>query len=272
MRKALVFFIYFFSPISIYSQIAQIIPSSNAIAQTSVADSKNWQAFTNPSAIGSIDNLQVGFQYENRFAIDELSTKSAQVLVPSAIVNAGVSFSYFGYSQYHEFMTGLGFARNFSNKFLMGVQFNYFTVYLNASNSYRSALFPQIGLNVKLSRNFSIGFNSFNTFQATITTEYSIKRIPSIFSLGTEYNFSPEFVWRTQIDKEVSSNYRFATGFDYQMLNCLTVKLGAFGSDYLTPCIGVGIAAKQLNFNLNCELHPLLGLTTNAGICYQFNN
>jgi hypothetical protein len=252
------------------SQISTVIPGSSSIANTSVADSKNWMAFDNPAMLGYVENAEIGTQFENRYLISELSTKSFQLAVPTKLLNAGLSFSHFGYSLYHEMMLGVGFARNFSDKFSIGLEFNYYAAFFAASNSYRGAFLPQIGLSTKLSTNFSLGFHAFNPFQTNIPTEFSTKKLPSIFSLGTEYFFSEELTWRTQIDKEISSNYRFATGFEYQMLQQLTVKLGAYGSDYLVPCFGVGFNGGRFAFNLNCELHPLLGLNTLAALKYRF--
>ncbi|MDR3652866.1 MAG: hypothetical protein P4L34_07840 [Paludibacter sp.] len=252
------------------AQISTVIPSSNAIAQTSVADSRNWAAFNNPAILGYAEKPEIGIEYENRFFLSELSTKSVQLALPSNLLNTGISFSHFGYSFYHEMLLGIDFARSFSNKFAMGVQFDYYTAYFAASNSYRGAFLPQIGLSVKFSSKFNLGFHSFNPFQSNIKTEFVTKRIPSVFSLGTEYFFSPELAWRTQIDKEVSSNYRFATGFEYQMLQSVNVKLGAYCSDYLVPCLGFGFKTGSFQFNLNCEMHPLLGLNTIATIKYRF--
>jgi len=255
---------------SLQSQISTIIPSSNAIALTSVADSYNWTSFNNPAMLGYVVLPEFALQFENRYLLSELSTKSIQFAFPSNLVNAGISFSHFGYSLYNEMLIGLGLARNFSDRFAMGVQFNYYTAFFSSSNSYRGALFPQIGLSVHLSSDFSIGFNTFNPFQTNIKTEYVIKVIPSIFSLGTEYFFSKELVWRTQFDKEVSSNYRFAMGIEYQMLQSIIVKTGAYGSSYLVPCLGVGFKTGAFILDLNCEMHPLLGLNTLAAIKYRF--
>jgi hypothetical protein len=252
------------------AQISTITPSTSSIAQTSVADKNRWSAFANPAMLGYLEQSELGFQFENRYLLNELSTKSLEVGFPSRLMCTGISFSHFGYSQYHEMLAGVGFARNFSNKFAMGVQANYFTTYFSASNSYRGTFFPQVGLSVQFSPSFHIGFNASNPFQSIIKTEYVTKRLPSVFSLGTGYSFSPEFIWRTQIDKEVSSNYRFATGFDYQMLEKIKVKVGAYGSDYLIPCLGMGLKLGSLFIDLNCELHPLLGLNTFAAIHYRF--
>jgi hypothetical protein len=254
----------------LHSQISTIIPSSTSIASTSVADSHNWSAFNNPAMLGFLEQPEFELQFENRYLLSELSTKSVQLAVPSELINTGISFSYFGYSLYQEMLLGLGFSRNFSDKFAMGVQFNYYTAFFSASNSYRGALLPQIGLSVNLSPNFNLGFNTFNPFQSNIQTEYVTKRLPSVFSLGTAYLFSKDFVWRTQVDKEVSSNYRFAMGFEYQMLQSFEVKLGAYSSGYLVTCLGIGFRTGSFLIDLNCEMHPLLGLNTLAAIKYKF--
>ncbi len=270
MKRYCVIFIICLLSKQSFSQISYIIPSSNSISQTSVSDSHHWAAFNNPAMLGNLIYPELGIHYENRYLISELSTKSIQFALPSNLVNTGISFSHFGYSLYHEMMIGMGFARNFGAKFAMGVQFNYYTAYFVASNSYRGTLFPQVGLSVKLSPEFSLGFNTFNPFQSDIKTEFNSKRLPSLFSLGTEYFFSTDLVWRTQIDKEVSTNYRFATGFEYQMLQQFELKLGAYVSNYLVPCMGVGFKTAAFQLNLNTELHPLLGLISQASVSYIF--
>jgi hypothetical protein len=272
MNRTIILFISFFLCGFLSAQISTVLPSSVSIANTFVSDSRNWTAFGNPANIGYIENTEIGTQFENRYLIPELSTKSVQLCIPTKLLNSGLSYSYFGYSLYHEMMIGAGFSRNFSDKFAMGLQFNYYTAYFNASNSYHGAFLPQLGLSVKLTPGFSLGFQSFNPFQTNIRTDLGTKRLPSIFSLGTEYFFSNELIWRTQIDKEVSSNYRFATGFEYQMLQAMNIKLGAYASDYLVPCLGVGFGSGQLKFELNCELHPLLGLNTMVFVKYRFRH
>jgi hypothetical protein len=269
MKKSICILAISFFCRTLHSQIPDLIPSSISIALTSVADTRNWSGFNNPAMLGTLEKPEVGLEYENRFLLSELSTKSIQVGLPSNYVNAGVSFSYFGYSLYNEMLIGLGFARNFSGKFAMGVQFDYYTAFFPASNSYRGALFPQIGLSVNLSKSFSIGFHTFNPFQTNIQTEYVIKRLPSIFSIGTEYFFTRDLVWRTQIDKEVSSTYRFAMGFEYSMLQNVHLQLGAYSTDYLVPCLGIGCIKGHFLLDLNCELHPVLGLNTLAAIRYR---
>lgn len=254
---------------------AQLInngPATSSVAQTSVSDTHNWWATHNPAMLGYAQQSELGAGIDNRSLISELSTKNIQAALINEIVNGGVSFSYFGYSQYHEMQIGLSFAKNFGNVFALGMQFNYLDTYFIGSNEYRGAFYPIIGVSAHLSPKLSIGFSANNPFQTDIKTDYVVKRIASTFSIGSEYLFSPELVWRTQIDKEVSSNYRFATGFEYLMLKELTIKTGVYGSDYLIPCVGLGLKIKPVVLDINFEVHPILGINSIATLKYRFKS
>lgn len=272
MKKAYLLLMFLGCVNILFSQVSTIIPAPVSIAQTAVADIQSWCAFHNPAVIGKATTHEAGFTFENKFLIQELSTKAVQGIIATNKVNIGFAFSHVGFSTYNEMLAGVGFGRNFSDKFSMGVQFNYYTSYFNASNEYRSALLCQIGLTVEFTENFTIGFSGFNLFQTNIKTEFSEKHLPSVFSIGSEYCITRDLIWRTQVDKEIRSPYRFATGMEYCMLNLLTIKLGGYVSRYWIAALGTGIKAGSFNFDLNCELHPILGLNTLATVTYQIKN
>ena len=251
------------------AQIPNIVPSPVSIAKTSVADIDSWTAFNNPSALGYVKSIYIAAAFENRYLLKELSTKSVQAGFSTKHINMGGSFSYFGYSLYHEMLAGVDFARNFSNKFALGIGFDYYAAYFSADNEYHGALLGRVGMSVQLSRAFTLGFNTFNPFQNNIRTDYITKRIPSIFSIGTSYSFSPDFVWRTQIEKEISSNYCLATGFEYRMLESINVKLGGYYLEHFIPCLGFGLVLRDYSADLNCELNPLLGVTMQFTLSYN---
>lgn len=255
-----------------FGQVAPVVPSSTSIANTSVAVQNEWNAFQNTSALAHTENMEASAQYENRFMLKELSTRSIQAGFHTKYANIGLAFSYHGYSVYNEMIGGLGLARNFGDKFSMGVQFNYYTAYFSAADEsrYRGTVLTQFGVSSRIFPKFTVGFHTFNPFQSSIKTENTTKRIPSIFSIGTNYEFAKNLVWLTQIDKEVSSNFRFATGFEYTMIEQLTVKLGAYGQDYLVPALGLGVHLGRFHFNMNAEMHPQLGLNTLGNLKYRF--
>jgi len=269
MNKLIQILVFLLISTNIFSQLSLSIPESNTIANLNVADTRNWSAFSNPSNISYLKNSGFGFQYENRFLLNELSTKSVFANLPTTLVDMALSASYFGYNQYNEILLGIGFARNFSDKFSLGVQFNYSATYFGPEIKYLGVFFPQIGLNLKLSPKFHLGFSTFNPFQQNINSDFSIKRLASVFSLGCEYSFSDDFVFRSQLDKEISSNYRFGAGFDYTMLNFLTVKLGAYTHGYLVSCLCLSTNFGSFSFSYNADFHPLLGLVSIASVRYD---
>ena len=269
MIKAVTFLCSFLLSQFTFSQLSGSIPSTSAIAQTSVSDSRHWTAFHNPALLGAVKKTELALQYENRFQLSELATKTVQAAIPHSLINTGISCAQFGSPHYQEWLVGCGWGRNFGDKFSMGVQFNYFTSYFEASNRYRSAILAQCGLMAHLSPNFSLGFASFNPFQSNIQAELVVQRLPSLFSIGTEYFVSSDLRWRVQLDKELSTGYRFASGIDYVVLQIITIKLGVYQAHYLIPCLGLGVKTAAYGLSFSTELHPLLGLTPNVGLHYQ---
>ncbi len=269
-RNIFIFLLLLICPV-IFSQIPHIIPSSTSVANTSVADINSWTVFNNPAMLGYVQSVSLSVSYENRYILKELSTKSIQAGFATKYINIGAGFSYFGYSLYNEMLAGIDFSRNFSDKFSLGIGFDYYTAYFTAANKYHGALIGRVGGSVRLSSGFVLGFNTFNPFQNNIQTDFVTKRLPSVFSIGTSCFFIENFVWRTQIDKEISSNYRFATGFEYKMIDFLTIKLGGYFLENLIPCLGFGFHMWDYSFDLNCELNPVLGVTTMVTLNYNFN-
>jgi len=268
MKKNLLL-LFTFIPIISAAQIENSISGSASIAETSVADARQWAAFHNPANLGYVSKTEFGATYENRYFIKELSTKIAQAAIPTEKINIGFGVSHFGYSVYHDILASVALARNFSDRFAIGVSMNYFASFFVEESRYRGAILGQIGANINITDRLNIGFNAFNPFLTNIKTEIITKKLPSVYSLGTRYFFAQSIAWRTQIDKDLNANYRFATGFDYYLKDIFTLKLGIYGYDYLISCFGVGFTFGNFHFDLNAEMHPQLGINTFAMLKYN---
>lgn len=254
---------------NIYAQIPHLFPSSTSLAGTSVSDIKNWSPFHNPASLSENETPQFSVQVENRYIITALSTKCFSISYPTNYFVSGLVFSHFGFSRYHEMMLGLAFARKFSDKFNIGLQFNYFTAYFFSSNRYYGAFFPQIGLNFPLNKSLNVGFHISNPFQVKLHSDLTTKRLPAIFSMGVSNIFSSDFSWRIQFDKEISSNYRLASALDYRLNDTFSFQAGVYGYEYMIACLGFGCHFNQFSVDLAVELHPLLGLITVAGMKFR---
>ena len=257
---------------SVQAQISNVVPNSQSTADAGVSDMQRWSAFANPAALCSAEVPEAGISFENRYMLSELSTKSIDFALPLKYLSTGISASHFGFATYHEILVGVSFARDFSSHFSFGVAFNYFSTYFAESSRYSGILFPQIGLQTRLTPSIHLGFSVFNPFQSHIVYEQNIKRLPSVFSLGGSYFFSDALVLRIQADKEVSSNYRFACGIEYTMLEKLQVKAGIEDVGFIIPNLGFGVLTGKLRLDLNAGLHPLLGLVSSAAVRYSFHS
>ncbi|MDR0370656.1 MAG: hypothetical protein LBH80_02200 [Prevotellaceae bacterium] len=266
MKRLLLLFALLTLHRHLFPQIYNGIPSSIGIAGTSVADRRSINIFKNPSGIAYAEQTSFAYQYENKYIINELSLNSAQALIHTDPINADLSLAYFGYSLYHELLVGVGFARNFSDKFSIGLRFVYLSAYFSQDNCYKGALLAQPGLMFRMTPKFTIGFETFNPFQTAIKTEYATKKIISLFSIGVEHDVTDEFVWRAQIDRVVGSAYRFACGFEYLILNKVNFKLGLAANDYLAGAGGIGLYLNRFHLDFNCEVHPILGISPSVGI------
>jgi hypothetical protein len=250
-------------------QSPSAIASSIAPANASTAYKEKWTAFHNPAILSSEKSLHISVNYENRFQVKELSTKELGVAIPNKHVDLGIAISHFGYSQYNEMQAGIGLARSFSSKFTMGVQFNYYSVYLSSEAGSKGVIVAQVGILSEVLPKLFVGFHAFNPAQTTIKTGITEKRIPSLFSLGTSYFFCDNLIWLAQIDKEVDSDLQWKTGFEYQLINSFCIRMGGYGNPFV-PSLGVGFIIKQLQLDINFEKHPTLGINSVCGLSYTF--
>ncbi|PIF02605.1 MAG: hypothetical protein CR965_00470 [Paludibacter sp.] len=271
-KKILTTIVFFYITLISFAQMSPVVPNSIAVSNTSTAVLDEWNAFQNVTALAHVNKLEVATQYENKFMIPELGTGSVQAGFNAKYINVGFSYSYQGYSLYNEMIAGVGLARNFGDKFSMGLQFNYYTAYFSAKEEsrYRGTVVGQLGVVAHITPKLIVGFHSFNPFQTNIKTEYSEKVVPSIYSFGSNYAFNKNFRWLMQVDKEVSTDFRFASSFEYTMIDALTFRLGASSSEYLIPTFGFGVHLGRFHINLNGELHPILGFNSMANLKYKF--
>jgi hypothetical protein len=271
MRKICYLLLCFIVILKISSQTYEIVPSTFSVANASVADNKYYSVFQNPASTATLSGAQIGVQYENKYIINALAKKSIYLTSSTNLINLGISATYSGYELHNELLTGILLSKNFNNIFQLGVQYNYYSVYLAEANKRYAAFFPQIGLIVKISPSVNIGFSTFNPGQQAIQLKYVKKQIPTVFSLGADWKISENLNFLFQTDKNVSGNYRVAGGFEYDIKKFITFKTGAYHIEYLIPTVGFGLKLKTFDFCLNTELHPILGLTTCAAIQYSIS-
>ena len=269
MKKCIILlgFNFFLSHIQAQSNV--IIPESYAAGNASVAREGDWIPFHNPAVLEEITETKIAMLVENQLAVSELSTEAASIQFPINPIKIGVAISHFGFSTYSEMLAGLALAHTFDKLLTLGIQFNYYSTSFSREPVNKGAILVQIGLLSEVSPNFYIGFSAFNPTRQNIHYQFVTKNIPSVFTIGTSYRFSKDFVCLTQLTKEIDSNIQWAFGFEYQPVDMLTMRLGGYGSPFI-PTLGAGVKMNQFRVNVNFERHPVLGITSIGGLQYVF--
>ncbi|OJV36901.1 MAG: hypothetical protein BGO29_01815 [Bacteroidales bacterium 36-12] len=260
MKRYMFFTFFCLQLLDVFSQTSYSIPSSISVANASVADVSNISPFQNPAIISNAKHTQLSFLFENKYLIPELATKNILVIIPSKHDSYGISMSHYGFSIYHEVIVGASYARNFYGKFNLGMQFNYHTAFFDEANQYNGIIYPQIGLTIPFSNKLTFGFQVYNPFGSNIKGESLTKYVPTVYSLGCNYKFSTDLYCNFQIDKELSNNYRIATGFEYMMMKTVRFKIGLYAHEFVIPCFGFGYDYKNFGFDIMTEIHPILGI------------
>lgn len=252
-----------------YTQPATIVPAACSAGGASCAMYGEWKVFHNPALLATQDKISLAALYANRFGVKELSTQCLSASLPTSFIHVGAAYSHFGFSCYSEQLIGLAFAKTFDKLFTLGVQFNYYASTISNSVGQKGMLLAQIGLLAEVSSGFYMGFNTFNPTQQKLKYQEVEKDIPSLFSLGASYRFADDFHWLMQLDKELSSDLIWRTGFEYQPLDFFRIRLGTYGSPF-TPSLGCGFRWNSLAFDANFERHPVLGITSIGALRYDF--
>lgn len=252
------------------AQVAEIVPRSHVPANATVSYVNSWVPFHNPAALAHEKCGAIQVQYDNRYITKELSTAGISGYYSTKYLNIGASFSYFGYSVYNEMLAALTFARTFGDRVSVGAEFDFYTVFFSPTERYRSTATANIGIQVKVLHNFYISFSAFNPVFSKIKTNFIDKRLPVVFKLGTLYQITDQVDWLVELDKEVSSPLRWATGVEYRPFREFSVNAGVYGSDYAVPTLGVGVAFAGVDFHLNAEYHTTLGFSVLGALRYTF--
>lgn len=246
-----------------------VIPQTYAAGNASVARIGDWLPFHNPALMEGIHQYTVSLLYQNRFNLKELSTEAASLLIPFNNIQVGFSTAHFGFSSYSETLIGLAAAHTFDKFLTIGIQINYYVVQDGFTERNKGILIPQIGLLTEISPQCYIGFSTYNPTRQQIHYSLETRDIPSVFNLGTSYLFSKQFIGLAELSKTINAALQWRFGFEYNPIDMLSVRLGGYGSP-LVSTLGMGLKIKPFCVNVNFERHPILGISSVAGLQYSF--
>jgi hypothetical protein len=264
------FFLIFALPFSasVLQQVEN--PRSAALGGCYVMLPDNMYAHVNQASISSVSSPTLAISYQNRFVVKELSLLSARFSMPTKWMNVGVSYSFFGFSLYHEMTTGVHVSKTLSPQFSLGAQVDYVSVYLSPEDGTTATFVPQIGMQIKASPTLTIGAHVYNFTFSTLSTAYHHEYLSTYFSAGLGYLIDKKLLVTTQLSKPLREEAILCGGIDYTLMPELILRTGFRSQQYVQPTFGIGLNLDVFQVDLGFQYHPLLGLTLSSGVVYVF--
>lgn len=237
------------------------------MATVTVVCSGLWSLTGNQAGLAYLQHPLIGISYNNRFLLNELSTKAIGFVYPSRFGAIGLSFDHYGYSSYNESKIGLAYAGKLGKHLAVGINLDYMRTAIGNDYGAMDVVTFELGLIAKIAENFRIGTHVFNPIQARIA-DNSNEKIPSIYQLGLSFNFSSQLI--TFIEAEKNSLYplNVKVGLEYNIKDLFYLRTGVT-TNPVKMSMGFGLILKRFFIDIASTYHTVLGFSPCISLTYQ---
>ncbi|MDQ1296531.1 MAG: hypothetical protein QG611_509 [Bacteroidota bacterium] len=225
-----------------------------------------WSSFKNQALLGNNNSFSAGVNYENRFGISELGTRTAGMIIPVSQTSLGIVYSHFGYPDFKREMGGISCGMALSDMISAGVQVDYFSEKTSGEYDNKNTLTYEAGLLIIMSEKVRMGVHIFNPVPNSLRRSF----LPSSLSAGAGIELSK--VLYAGAEAEISSGEKLIlrTGFDYEVSKKFWLR-GGFSSENTSFTFGTGYLFKSFKLDLGFATHEKLGVTSSVSLIFKIH-
>jgi hypothetical protein len=220
-----------------------------------------WASFHNQALLAYNTSLSAGFNYENRFNIIELGSRTAGIIFPAGSTSVGLVYSHFGYPDFRRQRAGIACGLALSDKIAAGVQVDYFTEKTSGEYDNNQLVTCEAGMVVRVSDNTMIGVHIFNPVPNSIRKSF----MPAVLTAGAGVELSKVLFAGAEAEMATGEKLILRTGFEYETGKKLWLR-GGFSTENTSFSFGIGYLIKSVRFDLSFATHEKLGITSSASI------
>jgi hypothetical protein len=220
-----------------------------------------WSSFHNQALLPFNASASFGFNYQNRFNIKELGTRSAGLVIPAGKAGIGAIYNHFGYKDFTRHSAGLACGLKLSEKISAGIQTDFLSEKTAGEYNERRSLTFEAGLLIIPSEKIRVGFHLFNPVPNSIRKSY----LPSSIRAGAGIWLSSIVFASAEAEMSTGKNLNLKTGFEYQPAKNIRIR-GGFTSENTSFSFGIGCLLKFAQLDLGFSTHERLGVTSAASI------
>lgn len=225
-----------------------------------------WSSFHNQALLAEYNSFSFGFNYENRFSLKELGTRSAGVIFNSGKASLGGVYSNFGNADYKRDMAGVASALKLSEKISAGVQVDFFSERTSGEYDNNKALTFETGLLIKPTESLRLGIHLFNPLPNSIRKSY----MPARLNIGAGGKLSSTLFVAAETEMSSGRELIFKTGFEYEAAKKFWLRAG-FCTEHNSFSFGLGYLAKFVLIDIAFSTHEQLGITSSASLIFKIH-
>lgn len=233
------------------------------MANVFVINTDIWSGFDNQANLAFTKSLCIGFNYENRFGIAELSTRSAAAVVPFGRGSFAAGYSHFGFSDFRREMIGLAYGMPLSEIIAAGVQIDYFSERTSGEYNNNQSVTCEAGIIISTSENVRIGIHLFNPVPNSLRKT----DMPSGLKAGVALNLNKEFSAGFETGITTGQKLWLRTGFEYAVAEKFLFR-GGFTTENTSFCFGMGFRTRPVIIDFGFATHEKLGITSSVSISF----
>jgi hypothetical protein len=225
-----------------------------------------WSSFHNQATLAYNTSFSFGFNYENRFNISELGTRSAGVVIPAGKASLAVVYSHFGYTDFKRDMTGLACGMKLSNKISAGIQVDYFSEKASGEYDNNQSVTCEAGLLITPSEDTRIGIHIFNPVPNSLRKT----SLPMSLRIGAGTYLNKSLFTGVEAEMSSGSKLIIKTGFDYEAAQKFWLR-GGFSTDNNSFSFGLGYLIKVVQLDIGFITHEKLGVTSSVSFIFKIH-
>jgi long-subunit fatty acid transport protein len=273
MKQKLFFLILIIIQIFAFADNKDLLPVGSkqvAMGGCSVSNTGIWSVSNNQAGLGFLSETIAAMHYENRFGVKGVGYKSLAFATATSSGTFGLKLNYFGYDLYNDMEFGLVYGKSLGEKFSVGIGLNYLQTYIAHDYGKTGVLLAEIGIMSKPIDNLTIGATLYNVTRAKYSKTINEEKIPSIFKLGAEYNFSGDALLTAEIDKNIDYPMVFRAGVEFKVVKSLFLRTGISTNSTLLS-FGLGYKTKKVSVDIAFSYHQYLGYSPFISLVYNFS-
>jgi len=267
-RGVQIFVMVVWMSFSLLAQQTDFVGSRSAgVGHASVCLRDVWACINNEAGLSGINRFEVAAYAENRYLIKDLDFIALSIAIPSSLGTLGLSILSIGTTGYYETKAGISYGKKFGKTFSAGIQINYYQFSFQENKENDHQLSCHLSINTEINSHLLISSRITNPVSFFQKKE-NYEPLQPKFSLGSKVNFSENFIWLLQLDKDLEQYFNLKTGFEYNPIKQLSLRVGVFTNPF---CYSFGIGLFMGRFSIDCGsiFHQQLGISPSISLKYS---